>query len=50
LVAPHGGRDRMLRVADLAKKLGVCAATVYRLRECAFWVPDPFAATSAAMV
>ena len=33
LVALHGGRDRMLRVADVAEKLGVCAATVYRLCE-----------------
>jgi hypothetical protein len=31
LVALHGGRDRRLRIADVAERLGVCAATVYRL-------------------
>jgi excisionase family DNA binding protein len=33
LVALHGARDRLLRVADVAERLGVCAATVYRLCE-----------------
>ena len=33
LVALHGGRDQLLSVADVAKRLGVCAATVYRLCE-----------------
>ena len=33
LVALHGGRDRLLSVADVAERLGVCAATVYRLCE-----------------
>jgi excisionase family DNA binding protein len=33
LVALHSGRDRLLRVADVAERLGVCAATVYRLCE-----------------
>ena len=33
LVALHGGRDRLLRVADVAERLGVCVATVYRLCE-----------------
>jgi excisionase family DNA binding protein len=33
LAALHGGRDRLLRVADVAERLGVCAATVYRLCE-----------------
>jgi excisionase family DNA binding protein len=28
-----GGRDRLLRVAEVAEHLGVCAATVYRLCE-----------------
>jgi hypothetical protein len=50
LVALYGGRDRMLRVADVAEKLGICAATVYRLCGCAFWAPNLFAATSAVMV
>jgi excisionase family DNA binding protein len=31
LVALHGGRDRLLRVSDVAERLAVCAATVYRL-------------------
>jgi excisionase family DNA binding protein len=29
----YGGRDRLLRVAEVAEHLGVCAATVYRLCE-----------------
>jgi excisionase family DNA binding protein len=33
LVALHGGRDQLLSVADVAERLGVCAATVYRLCE-----------------
>ena len=33
LVALHGGLGRLLRVADVAEQLGVCAATVYRLCE-----------------
>jgi excisionase family DNA binding protein len=33
LVALYGGRDRLLRVSDVAERLGVCAATVYRLCE-----------------
>jgi excisionase family DNA binding protein len=33
LVALHGGRVRLLRVAEVAVRLGVCAATVYRLCE-----------------
>jgi excisionase family DNA binding protein len=33
LVALHGGRDQLLNVADVAERLGVCAATVYRLCE-----------------
>ena len=33
LVVLHGGRDPLLRVADVAERLGVCAATVYRLCE-----------------
>jgi excisionase family DNA binding protein len=33
LVALHGGRDRLLRVTDVAERLGVCAAIVYRLCE-----------------
>ena len=33
LVALHGGRDHLLNVADVAERLGVCAATVYRLCE-----------------
>jgi excisionase family DNA binding protein len=33
LVALHGGRSRLLRVAEVAERLGVCAATVYRLCE-----------------
>jgi len=33
LVALHGGRERLLRVPDVAERLGVCAATVYRLCE-----------------
>jgi len=33
LVALHGGRSRLLRVAEVAEQLGVCAATVYRLCE-----------------
>ena len=28
-----GGRDRLLRVAEVAEHLGVCNATVYRLCE-----------------
>jgi excisionase family DNA binding protein len=28
-----GGPDRLLRVAEVAEQLGVCAATVYRLCE-----------------
>jgi excisionase family DNA binding protein len=28
-----GGRDRLLRVTEVAEHLGVCAATVYRLCE-----------------
>jgi excisionase family DNA binding protein len=33
LVALHDGRSRLLRVAQVAEQLGVCAATVYRLCE-----------------
>jgi excisionase family DNA binding protein len=33
LVALHGGRSRLLRVAEVAERLGVCAATAYRLCE-----------------
>jgi predicted DNA-binding transcriptional regulator AlpA len=33
LVALHGGRERLLRIADVAERLAVCAATVYRLCE-----------------
>jgi excisionase family DNA binding protein len=33
LVALHAARDRLLRVADVAERLRVCAATVYRLCE-----------------
>jgi excisionase family DNA binding protein len=33
LVALHGGRSRLLRVAEVAEQLGVCAAIVYRLCE-----------------
>ena len=33
LAALHGGRDRLLRIADVAERLGVCAAIVYRLCE-----------------
>ena len=33
LVALHGGRSQLLSVADVAERLGVCAATVYRLCE-----------------
>ena len=33
LAALHGGRDRLLRIADIAERLGVCAAIVYRLCE-----------------
>jgi len=33
LVALHGGRSRLVRVADVAEQLGVCEATVYRLCE-----------------
>jgi excisionase family DNA binding protein len=29
----HGGRSRLLRVAEVAEQLGVCAATLYRLCE-----------------
>ncbi len=29
----HRGRDRLLRVAEVAEHLGVCNATVYRLCE-----------------
>jgi len=29
----HGGRTRLLRVSEVAKQLGVCNATVYRLCE-----------------
>jgi excisionase family DNA binding protein len=29
----HGGRGRLLRVAEVAEQLGVCNATVYRLCE-----------------
>ena len=29
----YGGRDRLLRVAEVAEQLGVCNATVYRLCE-----------------
>jgi excisionase family DNA binding protein len=29
----YGGRGRLLRVAEVAEHLGVCAATVYRLCE-----------------
>jgi excisionase family DNA binding protein len=31
LVALWGGRDRLLRVREVAEHLGVCNATVYRL-------------------
>ena len=33
LTVLFGGRERLLRVAEVAKQLGVCAATVYRLCE-----------------
>ena len=33
LTALHGGRSRLLRVAEVANRLGGCAATVYRLCE-----------------
>jgi excisionase family DNA binding protein len=33
LAVLYGGRDRLLRVAEVAEQLGVCAATVYRLCE-----------------
>ena len=33
LAGLHGGRGRLLRVAEVADHLGVCAATVYRLCE-----------------
>ena len=33
LAALHGGRGRLLRVAEVAELFGVCAATVYRLCE-----------------
>jgi len=33
LVGLHGGRSRLLRVSEVAKQLGVCNATVYRLCE-----------------
>jgi excisionase family DNA binding protein len=33
LVALHGERNPLLRVADVAERLEVCAATVYRLCE-----------------
>jgi hypothetical protein len=29
----YDGRNRLLQVAEVAEQLGVCAATVYRLRE-----------------
>jgi excisionase family DNA binding protein len=33
LAVLYGGRGQLLRVAEVAKKLGVCSATVYRLCE-----------------
>jgi len=33
LLVLWGGRDRLLRVAEVAEHLGVCNATVYRLCE-----------------
>jgi excisionase family DNA binding protein len=33
LVGLHDGRSRLLRVSEVAKQLGVCNATVYRLCE-----------------
>ena len=33
LAVLYSGRSQLLRVADIAKKLGVCNATVYRLCE-----------------
>ena len=33
LAVLHGGRGRLLRVAEVAEQLGICAATVYRLCE-----------------
>jgi len=33
LAVLYGGRERLLRVAEVAEQLGVCNATVYRLCE-----------------